>query len=92
MTLPLHNAPVEPLKHLYQKGKLGKNMGHGKREVDVTGPQIVYRKAGPQKKDKYDCEAECPQRETAEALGVSESTVKRGWAMAKAWLHRELTR
>lgn len=29
--------------------------------------------------------------ETAEALGVSESTVKRGWAMAKAWLHRELT-
>ena len=30
--------------------------------------------------------------DTAEALGVSESTVKRGWAMAKAWLHRELTR
>jgi RNA polymerase sigma factor (TIGR02999 family) len=30
--------------------------------------------------------------ETAEALGVSESTIKRGWAMAKAWLHRELTR
>jgi len=30
--------------------------------------------------------------ETAEVLGVSESTVKRGWAMAKAWLHRELTR
>lgn len=30
--------------------------------------------------------------ETAEILGVSESTVKRDWAMAKAWLHRELTR
>lgn len=30
--------------------------------------------------------------ETAEVLGVSESTVKRGWAMAKAWLHRELTK
>ena len=30
--------------------------------------------------------------ETAEALGASESTVKRDWAMAKAWLHRELTR
>lgn len=30
--------------------------------------------------------------ETAEVLGVSESTVKREWAMAKAWLHRELTR
>ena len=29
--------------------------------------------------------------ETAEVLGVSESTVKRDWAMAKAWLHRELT-
>ena len=29
--------------------------------------------------------------ETAETLGISESTVKRGWAMAKAWLHRELT-
>lgn len=30
--------------------------------------------------------------ETAEIMGVSESTIKRGWAMAKAWLHRELTR
>lgn len=30
--------------------------------------------------------------ETAEVLGISESTVKRDWAMAKAWLHRELTR
>ena len=30
--------------------------------------------------------------ETARVLGVSESTVKRDWAMAKAWLRRELTR
>jgi RNA polymerase sigma factor (TIGR02999 family) len=30
--------------------------------------------------------------ETAEALGISESTVKRDWQMAKAWLRRELTR
>jgi RNA polymerase sigma-70 factor, ECF subfamily len=30
--------------------------------------------------------------ETAEALGVSEKTVKRDWAAAKAWLHRELAR
>jgi RNA polymerase sigma factor (TIGR02999 family) len=30
--------------------------------------------------------------ETAKVLGVSESTVKREWAMAKARLHRELTR
>jgi RNA polymerase sigma factor (TIGR02999 family) len=30
--------------------------------------------------------------ETAQALGVSESSIKRGWAIAKAWLHRELTR
>jgi RNA polymerase sigma factor (TIGR02999 family) len=29
--------------------------------------------------------------ETAEALGVSASTVKRRWRMARAWLHRELT-
>jgi len=29
--------------------------------------------------------------ETAEALGVSEPTVKREWAMAKAWLHREIS-
>ena len=28
--------------------------------------------------------------ETAEVLGVSESTVKRDWQMAKAWLRREL--
>ena len=28
--------------------------------------------------------------ETAAVLGVSESTVKRDWAMARAWLHREL--
>ena len=30
--------------------------------------------------------------ETADAMGVSESTIKRGWATAKAWLHRELSR
>jgi RNA polymerase sigma factor (TIGR02999 family) len=30
--------------------------------------------------------------ETAKVLNVSESTIKRDWAMAKAWLHRELTR
>src|SRR5438445_5260462 len=30
--------------------------------------------------------------ESAEVLGISESTVKRDWQMAKAWLHRELTR
>jgi RNA polymerase sigma factor (TIGR02999 family) len=29
--------------------------------------------------------------ETAEVLGVSEPTVKREWAMAKAWLHREIS-
>ena len=29
--------------------------------------------------------------ETAEVLGISESTVKRDWQMAKAWLYRELT-
>src|SRR5215203_1626693 len=30
--------------------------------------------------------------ETADVLGSSESTIKRDWQMAKAWLHRELTR
>ncbi len=29
--------------------------------------------------------------ETAEVLGISESTIKRDWRMAKAWLRRELT-
>ncbi len=30
--------------------------------------------------------------ETAEALGISPVTVKREWNMAKAWLHRELSK
>jgi RNA polymerase sigma factor (TIGR02999 family) len=30
--------------------------------------------------------------ETAEALGVSPATVKRGWAIAQAWLYRDLKR
>jgi RNA polymerase sigma factor (TIGR02999 family) len=30
--------------------------------------------------------------ETAEALGVSPATVKVDWSMAKAWLHREISR
>ena len=30
--------------------------------------------------------------ETADVLGLSESTIKRDWQMAKAWLHRELKR
>lgn len=29
-------------------------------------------------------------RETSAALGVSEATVKRDWATARAWLHREI--
>jgi RNA polymerase sigma factor (TIGR02999 family) len=28
--------------------------------------------------------------ETAEAIGVSPATVKRGWAVAQAWLYREM--
>ena len=30
--------------------------------------------------------------DTAEVLNISDSTVKRDWQLAKAWLHRELTR
>jgi len=30
--------------------------------------------------------------ETAEVLSISPATVKRDWSMAKAWLHREITR
>jgi DNA-binding MurR/RpiR family transcriptional regulator len=30
--------------------------------------------------------------ETAEALGVSGSTVSRDWKMAKTWLYREMKR
>ena len=30
--------------------------------------------------------------ETAEALGLSPATVKRGWTMAQAWLYRDLSR
>lgn len=29
--------------------------------------------------------------ETAEVMGISKSTVKRDWSVAKAWLHRELS-
>ncbi len=29
--------------------------------------------------------------ETAEALKISTATVKREWAFARAWLHREMT-
>lgn len=30
--------------------------------------------------------------DTAAALGISPATVKRGWSMARAWLHREMER
>jgi RNA polymerase sigma factor (TIGR02999 family) len=30
--------------------------------------------------------------DTAEALGISPATVKRDWTLARAWLHRELSR
>ena len=36
--------------------------------------------------------ADLTLQETADILGISTATVKRDWAMAKAWLHRELTR
>jgi hypothetical protein len=28
--------------------------------------------------------------ETAEVMGLSTATIKREWAVARAWLHREL--
>ena len=31
-------------------------------------------------------------QETADVLGISTATVKRDWTVAKAWLHRELTK
>jgi DNA-directed RNA polymerase specialized sigma24 family protein len=31
-------------------------------------------------------------KDTAEALGVSPATVKRGWSLALAWLYRDLKR
>lgn len=31
-------------------------------------------------------------KEVAELLGVSEPTVERRWAFARAWLHREIRR
>ncbi len=34
----------------------------------------------------------CSLQETADLLGVSVGTVRADWRMAKAWLHRELTR
>lgn len=36
--------------------------------------------------------AELSVEETSEVVGVSPATVKREWAMARAWLHSELTR
>jgi DNA-directed RNA polymerase specialized sigma24 family protein len=30
--------------------------------------------------------------ECAEVLGISPSSVKRDWGMARAWLHRELSK
>jgi len=36
--------------------------------------------------------AELSVEETAEVTGLSPATVKREWAMARAWLHAELTR
>ena len=37
------------------------------------------------------CFAGATIEETAEALGISPAPVKREWATAKAWLHREVT-
>jgi RNA polymerase sigma factor (TIGR02999 family) len=37
------------------------------------------------------CFAGLSVEETATALGISEATVKRDWAFARAWLNRELT-
>jgi RNA polymerase sigma factor (TIGR02999 family) len=31
-------------------------------------------------------------RETAEALGISDATVKRAWSVARAWLYRDIQR
>jgi hypothetical protein len=64
----------------------------GTWEAGVNGalPGIVME-AHPQIGDVYQQEnAKRVAQDTAEVLKISPATVKREWAMAKAWLHREM--
>ena len=70
-------------------------MGGGQRDVDVIALDKALTglaKLDPQQSRIVEMKffAGLSIEDTAEALKISPATVKRDWAMAKAWLHREM--
>ncbi len=52
----------------------------------------TLERAHPRQAQIVECKffSRMTNQETATALGLSESTVKRGWLLAQAWLHRQI--
>ena len=70
-------------------------MGVGKRDVDVIALDEALThlaKFDPQQSRIVELRffAGLSIEETSEVMKISPATVKRDWAMAKAWLHREM--
>ncbi|MEO8480013.1 MAG: ECF-type sigma factor [Gemmatimonadota bacterium] len=65
-------------------------------EILVALDESLHRLEGwnPRQMRIVECRffGEMSVEDTAEALGVSTATVKRGWGMAQAWLYRDLKR
>lgn len=75
---------------LTQAGELGLDTDEGLVALNEAVEQLA--RVAPRAADVVVCRyfAGYSETETAEALGVSERTVRREWALAKAWLYREL--
>ncbi len=86
--LPLHEVEAALLQseHVLQLSD----------EILVALDESLHRLEGwnPRQMRIVECRffGEMSVEDTAEALGVSTATVKRGWGMAQAWLYRDLKR
>lgn len=75
---------------LTQAGELGLDTDEGLVALNEAVEQLAQ--VAPRAADVVVCRyfAGYSEPETAEALGISERTVRREWTLAKAWLYREL--
>jgi RNA polymerase sigma factor (TIGR02999 family) len=90
-----HHARV-PLREVEAALNNGANGGETRSDVLIALDDALQRleQRDPRQTRIVECRffGGMSIQETGDALGISAATVKRGWAMAQAWLHRELAR
>ena len=89
----LHRVPLEEIEDaLVARDGLGED--HAEALLAVEEALVRLEREDPPLARLVECRfhASLTIEDTAEALGISPATVKRRWALAQAWLYRDLSR